>query len=358
MNQGLVVFPPRNEPNTFFQNLQLLYRDFLRRSQNAPTYVDPEGQNVWLTEYFRFYLNGCSHEEATARTLTEIATGAALPTCGSENLAFPPRNLPNDFQNRLEATYRDVLGRPQTLSYVDSEGANVWLAQYLRFRISGRCDHASAENKVFAEIRGQGVQPDCGPQNSFGPGQYFVGRDIAPGRYYTDPRTGCYWERQSGLGGQLSDVIANEFVGFDAGQWIVDILPSDLAFETDTDCGTWFNAPRRGHQATISPGMWLVGSQVSPGTYRALVRDGCYWERLRNFTGTLNGIIANDFVSGGGQQLIAIGSGDAGFSTDDDCGSWTSTGAQRPSDAGVRGEQSRVDIEQNRNLNRQGRPLR
>jgi hypothetical protein len=54
-------------------------------------------------------------------------------------------------------------GRPQTLSYVDSEGANVWLAQYLRFRVAGNCDHASAESKVFAEIRGNGVQPDCIP---------------------------------------------------------------------------------------------------------------------------------------------------------------------------------------------------
>ncbi|MEO8679969.1 MAG: hypothetical protein ABI665_13035 [Vicinamibacterales bacterium] len=163
MNQGLVVFPPRNEPNVFFQNLQTLYRDTLRRPQDAPTYVDSEGQNVWLTEYFRFYLNGCSHEEASSRTLTEIATGSTLPTCGSENLAFPPRNLPNDFQNRLQAAYRDVLRRPQTLSYVDSEGANVWLAQYLRFRVSGGCDHATAESKVFTEIRGGGVQADCGP---------------------------------------------------------------------------------------------------------------------------------------------------------------------------------------------------
>lgn len=163
MRQGVVVFPPRNEPNTFFQNLQALYRDVLRRPLAAPTHVDAEGQNVWLTEYFRFYLNGCPHEEASSRTLTEITTGATLPTCGAETLAFPPRDLPNEFQNRLQATYRDVLRRPQTFSYVDSEGANVWLAQYLRFRVSGGCNHTTAESKVFTEIRGGGVQPDCGP---------------------------------------------------------------------------------------------------------------------------------------------------------------------------------------------------
>jgi hypothetical protein len=161
--QGMVVFPPRNEPNAFFAELQRVYRDELRRPQNAVSYVDPEGQNVWLTEYFRFWLNGCSHEDASSRTLQQITTGATLPTCGAERTDFPPRNLPNEFQGRLEATYRDVLRRPQMLSYVDSEGANVWLAQYIRFRTTGNCNHATAQSKVIAEIRGGGVQPDCVP---------------------------------------------------------------------------------------------------------------------------------------------------------------------------------------------------
>jgi hypothetical protein len=160
MSQGLVIFPPRTEPNAFFQDLQALYRGVLGRPQTAPTYVDPEGQNVWLTEYFRFYLNGCSHVDAMSRTLTEVTTGGSLPTCGSETLTFPPRNLPNEFQNRLEATYRDAMQRPLLSSYVDSEGANVWLAQYLRFRVSG-CNHIVAQDKVFTEIRGGGVQPAC-----------------------------------------------------------------------------------------------------------------------------------------------------------------------------------------------------
>jgi hypothetical protein len=159
---SVIGFPPRNEPNAFFQDLTVLYRDFLKRPQTASTYVDPEGENVWLTEYFRFYLNGCSHQEAVSRTLAEITSGGTQPVCGQETPTFPPRNLPNEFQGQLENTYRDSLRRPQTLSYVDSEGANVWLAQYLRFRVSG-CNHAVAQEKVFTEIRGGGVQPDCAP---------------------------------------------------------------------------------------------------------------------------------------------------------------------------------------------------
>jgi hypothetical protein len=156
-----VIFPPRNEPNLFFGDLQALYRDQLHRTQTAPSYVDPEGENVWLTEYFRFSLNGCTHDQAVQRTLLEITTGGQQATCGAETPTFPPRDLPNLFQMQLEATYRDVLRRPLLFSYVDTEGANVWLAEYLRYRVVGGCDHPTAESKVFTQILGGGIQPVC-----------------------------------------------------------------------------------------------------------------------------------------------------------------------------------------------------
>lgn len=159
--QGIVTFPPRNEPNAFFNALQTLYRDTLRREQIG-SFVDSEGVNVWLTEYFRFYLNGCSHQEAISRTLAEIRSGGSQNVCGSETPSFPPRNLPNDFYNRLVRVYRDELRRTEVPTYVDGEGANVWLAQYLRFRLSS-CSHSIAQGKVFTEIRGGGVQSDCTP---------------------------------------------------------------------------------------------------------------------------------------------------------------------------------------------------
>jgi hypothetical protein len=161
MVQDLISFPPRNEVYLFFQNLQALYRDVLRRPQTG-TSVDAEGQTVWLSEYFRFLVNGCTHEVASSRTLTEIATGVAMPSCRSASVSFfPPRNLVNEFQNQLEATYRDVLRRPQTLSYVDSEGTTVWIGEYLLRRVIG-CDHASAESEVFTEVRGGRVGSECG----------------------------------------------------------------------------------------------------------------------------------------------------------------------------------------------------
>src|SRR5262245_54172650 len=46
-------------------------------------------------------------------------------------------------------------------------------------------------------------KPPSGPRTSFGNGQWLVGADIAAGRYFADPASGCYWERQRGLGGSL-----------------------------------------------------------------------------------------------------------------------------------------------------------
>jgi len=194
----------------------------------------------------------------------------------------------------------------------------------------------------------------------FGPGQYLVGRDIAPGRYYADPAYGCYWERQRGLSGSLSDIIANDFVGFDSLQVVVDVQSTDLAFQADADCGTWYSTPRQGFQMTVRPGTWLVGGQIRSGTYRATTSDGCYWERLRGFTGELSAIIANDFVSGGGLRYVSISASDAGFHSDADCGEWTlvSSMATSAEAAEPTSAQPRSEIERFRDLNRmqQGMP--
>jgi len=168
------------------------------------------------------------------------------------------------------------------------------------------------------------------------------------GRYYTDPGPSCYWERLSGLGGTLGEIIANEFVGFNAGQWIVDISPSDRAFKTESSCSTWNQTPRRGLENNVTPGMWLVGAQIKPGIYRSTVSSGCYWERMRDFSGTLGGIIANDFVSSAGQQLVEVRSGDIGFQSDDDCGTWTPVASVTSTGAGPRSLPQTLDeIESN-----------
>jgi hypothetical protein len=62
-------------------------------------------------------------------------------------------------------------------------------------------------------------------------------------------------------------------------------------------------------------------SDVPPGTYRSLGGDGCYWSRLKNFSGELNGILANDIAAG--PTMVTIKPADKGFDSNG-CATWTS----------------------------------
>ena len=77
---------------------------------------------------------------------------------------------------------------------------------------------------------------------------------------------------------------------------------------------------------TFADGEHRVREDIEPGTYRAippdLSGDGfCYWERVSGFGGTDAETIANS--AGVGPRVVTIGTGDAGFNSDD-CGTWTS----------------------------------
>jgi hypothetical protein len=157
---SVVTFPPRNEPLAFRTALETKYRDGLRRP-SIQTYVDQEGTVVWTQEYLRYRVNLCSHADAVSRVMSQI-DGQGIPaTCGTANTAtFPPRDEPLAFMIQLEAKYRDGLRRPSGPTFVDVEGNIVWTQEYLRYRVSS-CSHASAQQKVFDQIDGRGVQDDC-----------------------------------------------------------------------------------------------------------------------------------------------------------------------------------------------------
>jgi hypothetical protein len=82
--------------------------------------------------------------------------------------------------------------------------------------------------------------PRTGPMTTIDDdGTYLVAKDIAPGQYRSaggsDGRSDCYWKRLSGLGGKNADIIASELA---EGQQIVEILPADVAFQTN-HCQPW-----------------------------------------------------------------------------------------------------------------------
>src|SRR4029079_8679761 len=69
----------------------------------------------------------------------------------------------------------------------------------------------------------------------FGQGTYIVGVDIAAGTWTAPGGSSCYWERVSGFGGELADIIANDF---GATSPIVSIDAGDAGFKS-SKCGTW-----------------------------------------------------------------------------------------------------------------------
>ena len=77
---GAIPFPPRNEGLLFMNDLDSTYRSSLGRSLGS-SYVNNEGSVVWVLEYLRYRLNGCSHGDATSKVLTQIRGGGIQPVC-------------------------------------------------------------------------------------------------------------------------------------------------------------------------------------------------------------------------------------------------------------------------------------
>ncbi|MGI8707275.1 MAG: hypothetical protein ACR2LG_03590, partial [Actinomycetota bacterium] len=72
-------------------------------------------------------------------------------------------------------------------------------------------------------------------------------------------------------------------------------------------------------RSSFGDGIWQVGSDITPGTYRAPAGASCYWAQL----GSANN---NDIVNNGGfsaNQTVTLSSG--WFETSD-CGQWRKIG--------------------------------
>lgn len=106
-------------------------------------------------------INGVRAAYPAASTTTTTTT----TTTATVTVSFPPRNETLDFRQQLETKYRTGLGRGAGPTFVDNEGAAVWLTEYLRYRLS-QCAHATAEQRVIAQIDGLGIQPVCGQPTS------------------------------------------------------------------------------------------------------------------------------------------------------------------------------------------------
>lgn len=130
---------------------------------------------------------------------------------------------------------------------------------------------------------------------SFGNGTRLVGAEIPPGLYRSLNAAGssCYWARLRNTTG-VGDIIAND-IG--PGQRLVEIVQGDVAFQS-SGCASWteaFSSPRPDRNAPFADGVYFVGVDIDPGTWRAVgPGSSCYWSRLRNVRGA-DDIIANFF---------------------------------------------------------------
>jgi hypothetical protein len=188
-----VLFPPRNESFQFRNDLESKYQSLGRGL--STTYVDREGEVVWMQEYIRYRVNGCDHSTATQRVMTQIDGGQAGGICGAPpdgQILFPSRADSLDFRRQLEAKYQSM-GRGLTTTYVDVEGSAIWTQEYERYRVNS-CDHPTAEAKVFSQIDGGPVPPTCFVACTLGlsPSSATVGDPAASGTFEVRPnQAGC-----------------------------------------------------------------------------------------------------------------------------------------------------------------------
>ncbi len=154
----------------------------------------------------------------------------------------------------------------------------------------------------------------------FDDGTYTVGKDIQPGTYRTRTASpGCYFARLSGFGGTIGEIIANANTDAPA---IVTIKATDKGF-TSTNCGTWTKdlSAITTSQTSFDDGMFIVGTDIKPGTYRTrTASSGCYFARLSGFGGTTGEIISN--ANTDAPAIVTISASDKGFEASS-CGTWT-----------------------------------
>ena len=94
---------------------------------------------------------------------------------------------------------------------------------------------AATEAPPTTEAPTTTAPPTTAAPAGFGDGTYVVGEDIDPGRYSAPGGEFCYWERLSGFGGTIDEIIANDI---SEGPATVEIAGSDAGFSTN-GCGTW-----------------------------------------------------------------------------------------------------------------------
>ena len=79
-SSSVIAFPPRDQTYGFRLLLEEYYRVDLAR-QAVRTSVDAEGDVVWIQEYLRYRLNGCTHAQSIDKVTQQIEGRGVPPVC-------------------------------------------------------------------------------------------------------------------------------------------------------------------------------------------------------------------------------------------------------------------------------------
>ena len=141
------------------------------------------------------------------------------------------------------------------------------------------------------------------PPPTVSPGTHEVGAGIAPGIYRGAASEDffCKWARLSDLNQDPESIIA---MGLHEGPFYVEVRSDDTAFTTECELVPIAQLePRDPLLASVPPGMYVVGLDISPGEYKGEPQEDlfCFWQRLNDFRGEDNSTIAWDLP---GEQYV------------------------------------------------------
>jgi hypothetical protein len=177
------------------------------------------------------------------------------------------------------------------------------------FEDAEACGDIGAEETTSGEVA----------ESTFGDGEHRVGADITAGTYRAPhAESGCYWARLRDFSGELDAILANSN---ESGPTVVTIKSTDAGFESN-GCGSWTSdlSQVTDSRTSFGDGTYIVGVDIAPGRFASQAGSGCYWARLRSFTGDFDAIIANDNPSG--RAVVEISRADRGFQSKG-CGIWS-----------------------------------
>ena len=191
-----------------------------------------------------------------------------------------------------------------------------------------------APSEVGFTSRGCGIwsndpEPVVTPGQPFGEGTFFVGSEVAPGRYRAiDPSESCRWYQLHGFGARYGRDLL-EFGGQRPNSaqrgddTVVDISDRSVAF-VSAGCGTWSNdlSPVATPGQPFPDGTYIVGIDVAPGRYRPSTPESCNWRRLETLGGEHSYGHGPSYYWAGQGSVADIAPEDAGFSSEG-CGMWS-----------------------------------